>query len=105
MSDSCNRCGASNQTIVLSSWRKLEKNFSRAPAALGENPSNINLSVGNPDKAMAIVTALGPGITETEIPAAIASRINLKPGSLTVGIPASETTNTSAPDFKMFSNS
>ena len=30
------------------------------------------------------MTALGPGITETSIPSAIASRINLNPGSLIV---------------------
>ena len=34
---------------------------------------------GNPDKATDIVTALGPGITETSIPSAIASRISRKP--------------------------
>ncbi|CAB5006442.1 unannotated protein [freshwater metagenome] len=54
-------------------------------------------SVGSPDRAIDMVTALGPGITLTSKFFEIASRITLKPGSLIVGIPASETINTFFP--------
>ena len=68
-----------------------------APLARGKNPSKVNRSVGSPESAIAIVGALGPGTTFTSIFSAIASRINLKPGSLIVGIPASDTTKTFLP--------
>ena len=97
--ESANRCGASKKTIVRSSNLSFSNVANRAPAVRGGKPSNEKRSVGSPESATDMVTALGPGITETSIPSAIASRINLKPGSLIVGIPASETTNTVAPLF------
>lgn len=46
-------------------------------------------SVGRPEIASAISTALGPGIAVTVTPCATASATSPYPGSLTVGIPAS----------------
>ena len=57
------RCGASKKTIVRSSCRSFSKLAKRAPDARGGKPSKVKRSVGRPDNATAIVTALGPGIT------------------------------------------
>ena len=71
----------------------------------GANPSKVKRSVGRPESAIAIVGALGPGITFTSIFSEIASLINRNPGSLMVGIPASVSTKTSRPSRKAIKSS
>ena len=82
--------------MVLASCKRDWKSFLRSPDLRGRKPSKLNLSVGRPETARAANTADGPGITLTSIPASIAALTRTKPGSETVGIPASLTTNTSS---------
>ena len=91
------RCGASKKIIVLSSNRRVSRWVSRAPELRGRKPSNVKRSVARPESASAIVGALGPGMTTMSMPSAIASRVSRNPGSLIVGIPASDTTRTFFP--------
>ncbi|CAB4944696.1 unannotated protein [freshwater metagenome] len=82
---------------MRSSNRRASKVAWRAPSARGVKPSKVKRSVAKPDNAIAITGALGPGITLTSKSSAIASRAKRNPGSLIVGIPASETTKTLFP--------
>ena len=86
--------------MVRSSKRSDSRCDWRAPVLRERNPSKVKRSVARPERASAIVGALGPGITTIGIFNAIASRVSLKPGSLIVGIPASETTSTRFPACK-----
>ena len=45
----------------------------RSPALRGGNPSKQNRSVGSPETASAVVTADGPGMAVTRMPAAAAA--------------------------------
>ena len=82
--------------MVLVSKSKDWNSFLRSPDLRGKKPSKLNLSVGNPETANADSTADGPGMMVTSIPASIAALTRTKPGSETVGIPASLTTKTSS---------
>ncbi len=53
-------------------------------------------SVGRPDTASAVTTALGPGIAVTVTPRSAAAATRPYPGSLTVGMPASLSTTMSS---------
>ena len=55
----------------------------------------MKASEGNPDALIAAVKAEAPGIGTTSIPSLIHSLIKLYPGSLIVGVPASEISATS----------
>jgi len=55
----------------------------------GKNPTNKNLSILSPVKAIAEVMALGPGIDIILIPLILAFSINSGPGSETPIVPAS----------------
>ena len=90
------RCGDSKKITVRVSVNRFSKALRRSPALRGKNPSNANRSVGRPLTASADNTADAPGITLTSMPRSTAARTKMKPGSLTVGMPASLTTNTSA---------
>mgnify|MGYP003694554969 CR=1 FL=1 len=61
-----------------------------------------NSSVGRPDATRALINALAPGTGTTRTPSSIARRASRKPGSLMLGVPASETTATSEPCFELF---
>ena len=63
----------------------------------GKNPSNKNLSVGNPELTKAAKTADGPGTASTLEPISIAFLTNLYAGSEIAGVPASVITATSLP--------
>nr|BFE67724.1 hypothetical protein GCM10020092_010250 [Actinoplanes digitatis] len=63
----------------------------------GRKPSKQNRSLGRPDSASAVVTALGPGAAVTAKPASSAARTRRYPGSETLGMPPSVTTATTAP--------
>ena len=58
---------------------------------LGENPTKVKAPFKRPEAEMAVITALGPGITSTRIPASVAAATISAPGSETVGVPASDT--------------
>ena len=49
------------------------KRLARSPWPRGGNPSKLNLSVGSPETANAVVTAEGPGKAVTRRPAAAAA--------------------------------
>ena len=66
---------------------------------LGGNPRNVNPAAGSPLADTAAMTALGPGIASTRIPAARASDTRNCPGSETIGVPASETSAIESPAF------
>ncbi|MDF2666328.1 MAG: hypothetical protein K0R81_2178, partial [Microbacterium sp.] len=68
----------------------------RSPGLRRGKPSKANRSVGSPATASAVTTALGPGRAVTVTPAAAAADTRPKPGSLTVGIPASLRTRRSS---------
>src|SRR5258706_383924 len=93
------RCGASNSTRVRGSRASRASAALRSPARAGRKPSNTKRSVGSPATASAAVTAEGPGIVRTSIPAAAAARTSTKPGSETRGVPASLTSASTAPFF------
>ena len=61
----------------------------RSPVLRGGKPSKQNRSEGRPDRARAVVTALGPGAEVTGTPAASAARTSRNPGSETLGMPPS----------------
>lgn len=59
---------------------------------LGRKPRKRTLSAEKPERARAVVAAVGPGIiSRLMLLASMASLIRLKPGSEIVGRPASET--------------
>ncbi len=91
------RWGASKKIMVRGSDARAASAAARSPALRGRKPSKQKRSVGRPETASAASVALGPGRTVTSTPAAIAAVTARKPGSDTVGIPASETTRTVAP--------
>src|SRR5665648_812257 len=66
--------------------------FALVRAAVAEGP-NVDVAPG----PSALLAALGPGATSTFRPSATAARTRAKPGSETVGIPASVTTSTVPP--------
>ena len=70
----------------------------RSPALRGRNPSKQNRSTGSPDTARAVSTALGPGTAVTVMPCSTAAATSRKPGSETLGIPASVASTTRSPD-------
>ena len=57
----------------------------------------MNRSLGSPDSASAVITALGPGTLVTSSPAAATAATSRYPGSETDGMPASVTSTTSWP--------
>src|SRR3989344_4272474 len=87
--------GASKKIIVDFTIAIIDFTFSNkdflCPGFLGGYPKNKNLSVGKPDWTRAVITDDGPGTDSILIPSLIASLTSLKPGSDTVGVPASET--------------
>ena len=69
-----------------------------APTPLaGRKPSNTNRSDGKPATLSAAIAAHGPGTGDTRTPAARAARTRRKPGSLTSGVPASDTSASESP--------
>ena len=68
-----------------------------APALRGRKPSKKKRSMGSPEATRAQTTADGPGITSTGRPASSATSTRRWPGSLTPGMPASETKAMCAP--------
>ena len=85
-------------TVAVSDLRLIIRFF--RPFFRGKNPSNMNRSVGSPDKTSAARTADGPRSASTLEPIAIASRTSLYAGSDIPGVPASDTTPRSWPEFK-----
>ena len=55
------RDGASKKTSVRRSPASSARRRIRSPGLRGRKPSNANRSVGSPDTASAVITALGPG--------------------------------------------
>ena len=105
ISSSCNsfnvfskRWGLSNIIIVLSKLFKKEI-FFFLPFFCGRNPKKKNESEGNPETLRAVVTAEAPGIGTISIFSSIHALINLYPGSLIVGVPASEINAILLPSF------
>ena len=66
---------------------------------LGKKPLNVNRSEGKPDEVIAAISAQHPGIGSTLILFSLACLMNLYPGSLISGVPASETSAMSFPSF------
>ena len=64
---------------------------------LGKKPSKKKCSLASPLATRAHVTAEGPGTTSTLSPASSAASTSFWPGSLTPGMPASETNATRSP--------
>ena len=71
------------------------------PFFTGKNPSNTNFSLGNPEFTRAGTKAVAPGKQSTSISSITHSRINKKPGSEIVGVPASETKARVSPAFNL----
>ena len=63
------RDGVSNQITVADISAISEKAFARALVLPGMKPANMKRSVGRPDTASPAMTALGPGVVVTAIPA------------------------------------
>ena len=78
-----------------------EEIFFCLPFFVGKNPINVKASDGNPDALTAVVKADAPGIGTISIPSLIHFLIKLYPGSLIVGVPASEINATSLLSFKI----
>src|SRR5690606_15929262 len=66
-------------------------------AFAGRKPSNTKRSLGRPATLSAAMKAQGPGTGLTFTPAARAARTRRKPGSLTSGVPASDTRASESP--------
>ena len=69
----------------------------RSPPLRGRKPSNTNREVDKPLITSAMVSADGPGIDDTVMPASTAAFTSRSPGSLMPGVPASLTSATSIP--------
>ncbi|MCW2930997.1 MAG: hypothetical protein JWM19_1959 [Actinomycetia bacterium] len=69
----CTRRGDSKKTWVRGSVASSVKRAWRSPGLRGGKPSKQNLSVGSPETARAVVSAEGPGIAVTRIPACAAA--------------------------------
>jgi len=63
----------------------------RGPALRGGNPRNVKLCTAKPESTNAVINAVGPGMAVISISATSDSRTKVNPGSLTEGVPASET--------------
>jgi hypothetical protein len=68
------RCGASKKTSVRGSAASSRSRDRRPEPLRGRKPSKQNRSLGSPDSARAVVTALGPGAAVTGKPASSAAR-------------------------------
>ncbi len=99
------RCGASKNTMVRGSADTAASVRDRSPALRGRKPSNVNRSVGSPDSASAVSTALGPGAAVTRRSRSMARSTTRYPGSETEGMPASVTTTTVPPSATTSSSS
>jgi hypothetical protein len=69
----------------------------RAAAFTGRKPSNTKRSLGRPATLNAAIAAHAPGTGDTRTPAARAALTRRKPGSLTSGVPASDTSASESP--------
>ena len=58
---------------------------------MAKKPSKVKRPVGRPETDRAVVSAQGPGRAETAMPFSTHSATSSSPGSLTAGVPASET--------------
>ena len=61
---------------LLKKYRTM-RDFGATPEPSGGKPKKAKRSVGSPARVSAAITALGPGIVVTAIPAARASRTSL----------------------------
>ena len=105
------RCGASKNTLTRGSRPMASSQIFRSFDRIGGKPRNTNSRVWNPHEATAAMTALGPGMLSTRIPAARAAATRVRPGSEMSGVPASETSAIDSPassrsmSFGVFSRS
>ncbi len=72
-------------------WAACAKRRRRAPDLAGAKPRKTAGAASMPATDSAAARALGPGRGQTRWPAAAAWRTRSEPGSLTPGVPASET--------------
>ena len=90
-------------SVLYEGWEDSENNtrdflvvpFFFLPFFVGKKPIKVKASEGSPDALIAAVKADAPGIGITSIPSLIHCLIKLYPGSLIVGVPASEINATS----------
>jgi hypothetical protein len=75
VSVTCSRRGDSKNTCVRASVASSVNRACRSPGLRGGKPSKQNRSLGSPETASAVVSADGPGMAVTRIPAATAAAV------------------------------
>ena len=91
------RCGASKKTTLHSSAAAGSSSRARSGPLRGRNPRKRKRSPGSPAAESAVATAEGPGTGTTGIRRRGPAATSAAPGSLTAGVPASETRAMSRP--------
>ena len=86
-----NLWGASKNTVVYSVLSIFFRNVFRSDFLFGKNPKDRNCLPENADTDRAAVTADGPGMGTTSKPSLMTALTSSTPGSLIVGVPASDT--------------